>query len=156
VSEREVIACIAEQFGYEVIDPTSASPSATSLDALPARFAFENNVLPLGISDTAFRCAICDPIDINLTDSIEQLTKRQVEIVLAEKELLSIAIRKAYAAIGIEILSIAPLANAMPQERKKSKRRKGEERWDREALLALAAQIPVMEPKKGWFGRRAS
>lgn len=156
VSEREVIACIAEQFGYEVIDPAAAVPTPASLEVLPARFSIENNVLPLRVSDTIFWCAISDPIDINLTDTLQQMTKRSVEISLSEKEPLSMAVRKAYAAEGID-LSLDPHTTSKSRtESNSAKRKKAVDKWDREALLALAAQIPLSEPRKGWFGRNVS
>lgn len=156
VSEREVIACIAEQFGYEVIDPSVATPTPASLEVLAADFAIENNVLPLGVSDTTFWCAISDPIDINLTDTLQQITKRNVDIVLAEKDPLSKAIQSAYTAAGIDASYVAVHSKVYRMASKTTKRKKAEQHWDREALLALAAQIPLAEPKKGWFGRKAS
>jgi len=156
VSEREVIACIAEQFGYEVIDPSAVVPTTASLEALPVEFAVQNNVLPLRVSETTFWCAICDPIDVNLTDTLQQMTKRTVEVSLAEKEPISQAVRAAYTAAGAQIPVLAPVAPPAPLSKRSQKRKKAEEHWDREALLALAAQIPVTEPKKGWFSRNAS
>ncbi len=156
VSEREVIACIAEQFGYEVIDPAAAVPTPASLEVLPARFSIENNVLPLRVNDTIFWCAISDPIDINLTDTLQQMTKRSVEISLSEKEPLSVAVRKAYAAEGIDLSLDPPDTSKSRTESNSAKRKKAADKWDREALLALAAQIPLSEPRKGWFGRNVS
>jgi len=152
-SERQVTACLAEQFGYEVIDPLPSMPSRESLEAVPVDFAVTNLVLPLEIAGDTLRCAINDPINLGITDALHQMTKCRVEIVLAERGPLHDAIVKAYANAGIHAASL-PSIGPQPNKKQRLARKRHHDRWDREALLALAAQIPVPEAKRNWFGKR--
>jgi hypothetical protein len=152
-TEGQVTACLAEQFGYKVIDPLAVSPTRESLEAVPAGFAAANLVLPLDIDGSHICCAINDPIDLGLTDSLQQMTRRRVEVVLAERKPLQEAIKRAYAFAGFPLVECPSNAEQLVTSRRVARKRH-QDRWDREALLVLASQISMPKPKRNWLGKR--
>lgn len=96
VTEEQIARCLAEQYGYPLVDPTEAVPQPNALMALPPDQALSMAVLPLAVDDDEFRCALSDPVDIVATDDLAKLLRRRITVMVAPHSRLLSAIRRWY------------------------------------------------------------
>jgi type IV pilus assembly protein PilB len=86
VSEDEVLARVAAQFGMELvhIDPTAIAPEVK--DILDVEKARKYGVVPLSRSGNVVTVAISDPMNYDTLDSLHHLLKCNVDAVVARKQ----------------------------------------------------------------------
>jgi type IV pilus assembly protein PilB len=96
-SEERVYAALAEQWGLNFVPAESIMRSdLAALELVPETFARENELIPIGLSDTVVTVAMADPDDIVAIDSLHQLTRKQVETHLAAPGAIAAAIDAMY------------------------------------------------------------
>jgi general secretion pathway protein E/type IV pilus assembly protein PilB len=86
VSEEDVLALVAAQFGMELVrvDPAAVAPEVK--DILDAEKARKYGVVPLSRSGNVVTVAISDPMNYDTLDSLHHLLKCQVDAVVARKQ----------------------------------------------------------------------
>ena len=95
-SEADITDCLAEQYGFDVIDPSCVAPHPAALELLSDEIALAHTILPLQYSDDCIECVMADPLDFPVTDMISRLSGRRAVLRLAPFSVLMDSIRKAY------------------------------------------------------------
>jgi len=126
-TEWDVAECLAEQFGFDMVDPGKITPEQRALSLLTADVALSHKVLLHRSSQDMIECVMSDPIDFPTSDMISQICGRRTFIRIAPVSALVAAIRRAYG------LKDGP-EHARPARR--SRRRAPRLPKDREAILA--------------------
>lgn len=130
VSELDVAECLAEQFGLQMVDPATLSPSPDALNAIPKDVAMEYRVLPVRYTWDDISCVVADPLDFPASDMIARISGRRVLLQLAPATQLIVAIMRAYGIVHADTpipkLRRVRTARIKPQT-------------DRQTILALLA-----------------
>ncbi|RQV96635.1 pilus assembly protein PilB [bacterium] len=96
-TEEKVYRALAEQWAIEFIPAEKIMQSDLSaLELVPESFARENELIPVGLTDSAVLVAMADPDDIVAVDSLQHLTRKQVEAKLAAPGAIIAAIEAMY------------------------------------------------------------
>lgn len=95
-TEARITECLAQQYGYDVVDPRKLRPEAAALEIVEPMTALSQLVLPWQIREGHVYCVIADPLDIPTTDAIVRASKGQVVFSLATPSELFEAVAKAY------------------------------------------------------------
>lgn len=95
VTEWDIAECLADQFDFDVVDPSKITPDPFALRTLLPEVAISHKVLMLKCSEDAVECVMSDPIDFPTSDMISQLGKRTL-IHLAPASVLVACIKRAY------------------------------------------------------------
>lgn len=96
VNESDVAACLAQQFGFDIVNPRKISAEPEALELLTGEVALSHRILPLRYSSDCIECAIADPLDFPTTDMISRLSGKRTVIHIAPASGLIASIRKAY------------------------------------------------------------
>ncbi|QYK56496.1 MAG: hypothetical protein KF733_03225 [Fimbriimonadaceae bacterium] len=96
VTEEDVTLCLADQYGYEVVDLDTIVPEPEALEIVPAMTAITGLVLPVRLTNDKMFCVVADPLDIWLTDSLMRLAGRAVDFQLSAPSPLFDAIVRHY------------------------------------------------------------
>ena len=97
IQEQDFIDALATQLGLKSVGREELmQANSEDIQLIPADFAKENKVLPLGSSDNTILVAMEDPEDLETLDSIRKLTSMEPEIVVASHTGISKAIDKLY------------------------------------------------------------
>ena len=96
VSERDVIAAIADQSGVASGVDNDLIPTAEALSRLPFEVAQDNGWLPLVVRDKILELAVNSVPTRDEIDAIEYLSKLRVEPHVVERRRLDAAIARAY------------------------------------------------------------
>jgi hypothetical protein len=96
LTQRALAVALAEQFGLEFIDLTTAPLDETAADVLPAPVAREHTAFAVG-HDGAGRLvvAIADPADAAGVTAIRAATNGDVQLVVAERDLVEDVLARA-------------------------------------------------------------
>jgi type IV pilus assembly protein PilB len=89
-----VTQALAEQFGLEVVDPSSEDIPKEVVDLVSKDIALKHCLIPIGRKDTRLIVAMADPLDFDALDNIRFATNLEIEQVLATKETITLAIAK--------------------------------------------------------------
>lgn len=133
VTERDITECLAEQFDFEVVDPSTLSPHPFALRLLSPHVAISHKVLMLTCSSDSVECVMSDPLDFPTSDMITEIVGRRTSIKLAPPSALVAAIRRAYgmeADANVKSASAPRRASAPPKPPR-----------DRDAILAQLAAV---------------
>ncbi len=84
--ESDVVRCLAQQYSYPVAKLTQLKPSRAALSMISPTIALRKRLLPVKVSDTEFHCVICDPLDLDSTDSLAKALNRRVVMSIAGSE----------------------------------------------------------------------
>ena len=86
VTSSQLFEALAEQYGlpYAVLDGLTIPQALFQL--LSASQAYRYGVAPLDLRGDVLRIAISDPTDVNLTERLERITGRRVDLVLSSAE----------------------------------------------------------------------
>ena len=137
-SEWDVAECLAEQFGFDVVDPSKVTTDPTALQLLSGEVALAHRILPIRYSGDCVECVMADPIDFPTTDMISRLAGRRAVLHIAPASALVGSIQRAYG-IDAESLDVRKCLRA--------KRSAPKPQRDREAILAqLDAAHGTKEP----------
>jgi hypothetical protein len=96
VTENDIAECLAEQFGFEMIDPAQITPDQDALQVVDPEFALAHRILPVRNTEDLFECVVADPIDVPTTDTISRLVNKHTVFYIAPVSALLSAIRKVY------------------------------------------------------------
>lgn len=96
VKEQDVAACLAEQLGYPLLDPSSLTPDPAAIKALSAEYALAHGVLPFANREGRLECLVADPVDVVTTDSISRVVNQPISLFIGPASLVVEAIRRAY------------------------------------------------------------
>jgi len=83
VTEWDIAECLAEQFDFKVVDPSTLIPSEYALSLLTPEVALSHKVLMLRSSEDAVECVMSDPIDFPTSDMIANIAGKRTCISLA-------------------------------------------------------------------------
>lgn len=86
ISDDEVMAMLAQQYGLETVDLSSFSIPEEIIGAMPADTARKYSVVPVMLHDDILTVAMSDPTDMDTIDSLRYVLKRDVDAVIASKE----------------------------------------------------------------------
>lgn len=96
VTEFQVAQVLAEQYEVPLVDPSSLRPEPAALALLDPKTALTQAVLPYRFSQGELECAIADPLDVEATDRLVQLTRCRLRLFVAPRGALLEAIERAY------------------------------------------------------------
>lgn len=94
-SEETVTRCLAEQYGFVYQELEGLTPDAKALEKITPEFALKWGVLPLEDKER-FVCVVCDPLNVELSDTISAIARKPVSVTLAGRTSLQHAIRVHY------------------------------------------------------------
>lgn len=97
VTEERVYSALAEQWQVPFISTDhilQAGEDGTAI--IPEAFAKENLIVPVALSETTLAVAMTDPDDIVVIDSLQRLSRREVDIHLASPGAIRGAIESLY------------------------------------------------------------
>jgi type IV pilus assembly protein PilB len=85
ITEKQLAQSLGDQFGirYVSLDSVVIAPEIFSL--LPAKMAFEWEVLPYGRSGSIFEVVVSDPLNLLLISNIEHITKMRVRLLISTR-----------------------------------------------------------------------
>ncbi len=95
-SEEQIAQCLAQQYGYELMDPLQLSPEPEALHAVDPDFAVTHNLLPVRKERGALLCVVADPLDVETTDVVARRVGLPVKLAISPRGKLQQAIRYAY------------------------------------------------------------
>lgn len=94
-TEEEIAQCLADQYGFDIVDMDAVQSEPGAIAKFTAEFALKWCVLPLEDGVT-FRCVVSDPVNVELTDMMAMIARKPLSLMLAPKTPLLNAIRAAY------------------------------------------------------------
>ncbi|MBM3994698.1 MAG: type II/IV secretion system protein [Planctomycetes bacterium] len=108
--EDDVLPLLAEQFGMEYVDLTTAQVDPETIRLMPMKLVHRRNLMPLSRANGSLVVATGNPFDVNAIDELQTLTGLHVHPVLASPREITRLI-KAHFGVGGETVT------AMVQER---------------------------------------
>lgn len=96
VTELQIAQVLAEQYEVPLVAPSSLRPEPAALALLDAKTALSQVVLPYRFSQGELECAIADPLDVEATDRLVQITRCRLRLFVAPRGELLEAIERAY------------------------------------------------------------
>jgi type IV pilus assembly protein PilB len=96
VSDQEIMARQAEQFGYEFIELDGREIPASIIGLVPESVARENNVIPLEKDEESLTIAIHDPMKYEVLDKLRFILNCEIKVALAGKEAIQSSINRHY------------------------------------------------------------
>ncbi|MBF0545324.1 MAG: type II/IV secretion system protein [Candidatus Riflebacteria bacterium] len=103
LTEKEILDLWAEFLGVSVIDLTSIKVDAKILSMIPEYQAKQYKAIPLRRNGNKLVVAMADPFDIMAIDMIAFLTQSKLEIVIASKSQLDLAVKQWYSWEGFSV-----------------------------------------------------
>lgn len=98
-SSHQVADVLAESFNMEVVDLAEVRVEEDCLKKLPSSLARRYHVFPLEVDESEVKLAICDPLDVDVTDNIAQYLRKTVTPYIATFDGIAKAITTHY---GVE------------------------------------------------------
>lgn len=96
-TEEKVYGALAQQWAIEFVPAEKIMQcDHSALELVPETFARENELIPIGLSNSTVVVAMADPDDIVAVDSLQHLTRKQVEAKLAAPGAIIAAIDALY------------------------------------------------------------
>lgn len=96
VTEDDLTACLAEQYGLDIVDVDSITPEPAALELVSPSFALAHLILPIRVTDEELVCVVVDPLDLTATDATAHHARRKVTFALCSATRTFNAIQKAY------------------------------------------------------------
>jgi len=95
VTEKDVLACLGQQFSVPVVDLKEVRPAVEAVDAVPRSTAKMHSILPLKKEGNSLTIAISD-LDLYAMDNLRFVLNMDVKPVLAPEEDIADAIERYY------------------------------------------------------------
>jgi general secretion pathway protein E/type IV pilus assembly protein PilB len=102
--EEDVLPLLAEEFGMDLVDLTTAKVDTETLKAMPMKLVHRRTLMPLGRQNGALIVAVGDPFDVYSLDELQMVTGMQVTPVLASPREIHRLIKTHYG-VGGETVS---------------------------------------------------
>jgi type IV pilus assembly protein PilB len=96
LSERDLAAVLAEQFGLEVVDLRREFPDPASIAALPEEHAHEWGALVLRETEFGFDVVVADPSDTSIAERLREILRQPAKLYVAGVGEIQRAIDVAY------------------------------------------------------------
>lgn len=96
VTAEQIAESLAESFSMEMVDLKYARVDEDVLKKIPASMARRYTVFPLEVDESEVKLAICDPLNLDVTDNISQYLRKTVSPLIATREAIEEAIRSHY------------------------------------------------------------
>ncbi len=94
LTEGQLVKALAEQIGLDFVDLSEAVVDATAVAKVPASVCRRHNVLPIGYEGNKLRVAMADPGNVIALDDIRQMTRMDVQAIVATRDDLTSAINR--------------------------------------------------------------
>lgn len=103
MSEKQILELWAEFLGVSVVDLTNIKVDAKILSLIPEYQAKQYKMIPMKKDGNRLTVAMADPFDIMATDMIAFLTQCKLEVVIAPKNQIELAVRQLYSWEGFSV-----------------------------------------------------
>ncbi len=103
LSEKQVLDLWAEFLGISVVDLTNIKVDAKILSLVPEYQAKQYKMIPYRREGNKLTVVMADPFDIMATDMIAFLTQCKLEVLIAPKNQIELAIRQLYSWEGFSV-----------------------------------------------------
>lgn len=103
LSERQVLDLWAEFLGISVVDLTNIKVDAKILSLIPEYQAKQYKMIPYRRDGNRLTVVMADPFDIMATDMVAFLTQCKLEVMIAPKTQIELAIRQLYSWEGFSV-----------------------------------------------------
>ena len=100
--EEELARAKADFYNFEYVDVESLDVPDDLLSVLPENMAREKNVLPVRLDDERLVVATSDPLDYSVSEGLEFILNREIELVMAPKTAITGAIGRIYGGGGFD------------------------------------------------------
>lgn len=89
VTQRQVLEALGKKLNYELIDFRNIKVDVDTVQKVPKALALKYNILPICERGGRFVIVMSDPLNFYAQEDIRQLVDMPLEIVLAEKEIVT-------------------------------------------------------------------
>ncbi len=96
VTTAQIAEVLADSFGMEMVDLSQTRVDEEVLSKVPASMARRYTVFPLEVDESEVKLAVCDPLDVDVTDNISQYLRKTVTPFIATRDGIEEAIRSNY------------------------------------------------------------
>ncbi len=96
VTTAQIAEVLADSFGMELVDLSQTRVDEEVLSKVPASMARRYTVFPLEVDESEVKLAVCDPLDVDVTDNISQYLRKTVTPFIATRDGIEEAIRSNY------------------------------------------------------------
>ncbi len=103
LSEKQILDLWAEFLGISVVDLTNIKVDAKILSLIPEYQAKQYKMIPYKREGNKLTVVMADPFDIMATDMIAFLTQCKLEVLIAPKNQIELAIRQLYSWEGFSV-----------------------------------------------------
>ena len=103
MSEKQILDLWAEFLGVSVVDLTNIKVDAKILSLIPEYQAKQYKMIPMKKEGNRLTVAMADPFDIMATDMIAFLTQCKLDVLIAPKNQIELAIRQLYSWEGFSV-----------------------------------------------------
>ena len=99
ITEVDLAAALAEQFGVPLADLRTVSPEQAAIDRIPEELARKHGVIPLRVEDERVYLAAADPLDVDAINELTHATGR-IGILIGAQDDITRLIDQSYDALG--------------------------------------------------------
>ncbi|NLF97338.1 MAG: Flp pilus assembly complex ATPase component TadA [Candidatus Riflebacteria bacterium] len=103
LSERQILELWADFLGISVVDLTNIKVDAKILQLIPEYQAKQYKMIPYKREGNRLTVVMADPFDIMATDMVAFLTQCKLEVLIAPKNQIELAIRQLYSWEGFSV-----------------------------------------------------
>ena len=117
LSEETLLSTLAEQLRIPYMSLRGVEVDAKLLERVPAKFASQYTLLPVGLQDGGLRVAVADPFDVRALDELKLLLGCEITPVWAAAREIQDAIQRHYgvgASAVQRLLDVEPRRSAAP------------------------------------------
>ncbi len=97
VSQKDVLATLAEQLHLDLVNIQGEPPNAPELEGLNARFLRQARAIPYAVEDSTLLLAMADPLDFETIAAVSRFTGLRTRPVLASEAEILEAVERHYA-----------------------------------------------------------
>ncbi|MDD4900266.1 MAG: ATPase, T2SS/T4P/T4SS family [Candidatus Omnitrophica bacterium] len=149
VKEDQMVAVLGKQLGipYFSLGTGMLKPATDQqLEQLvPHDFAYKNSVLPLSRTMTSLTVAMVDPLDLILIDNLKQITRCDINPVVATKSDISKAIEQFYGKAAMFKKAVDASYDTSALDLTTEIKEAGDEELSIDKLIARAEEAPVVK-----------
>ncbi len=103
VTELQVLECLGKKLDLQLVNMADIKVDLEAVEKVPKQLAVKYNVFPFGQKNGRLQLAMSDPLNFYAQEDIRQIVDMPLEIMLAEKAVISKEIDHNYAEVGAKI-----------------------------------------------------
>lgn len=111
VTHRQLLEALGQRMGLPLIELDSVRIERSAVELVPRQLAAKYHILALSIKENMLQVALADPLDFYAIEDIRQVTGRQLNILLAEKQQIDSAIEAQYAELDAQRMAAQVSSN---------------------------------------------